>query len=154
MTVGVLTTSFPRYRGDYAGGFVEDAVRALATTGETVEVIAAGAQPGSALSDETRPDLGPRVRVIRVAPPTSPKGGSLFYGAGAPEILESGGPAAWVQALAYWAGLCEQVRARAARWDRIIAHWLVPSGLAARTVAPHLPLVTHAHSGDVALLER
>ena len=39
VTTGVLSTSFPRYQGDFAGCFVEDAVRALALAGETVEVM-------------------------------------------------------------------------------------------------------------------
>jgi len=32
MTVGVLTTSFPRHAGDFAGSFVADSVRALAAS--------------------------------------------------------------------------------------------------------------------------
>src|SRR5450432_3049719 len=174
MTTGVLTTSFPRHAGDYAGCFVEDAVRACAASGETVEVIAAADQAGSDLegdlllprggqsgasfpSGEDRPDLAPEIRVMRVRLPTLPPGTvtpSLFYGAGAPEALESGGAAAWIQATGFWAGLCERVRERSPAWHRIEAHWLVPSALAARAVAPHLPLTAHAHSGDVALLER
>src|SRR4029077_18892556 len=73
-----------------------------------------------------------------------------------PEALERAGASTWAQAFFFWAGLCERIRARARTgdWHRIVAHWLVPSALAARAAAPHLPLSAHAHSGDVALLER
>ncbi|HEX2660314.1 MAG TPA: glycosyltransferase [Polyangia bacterium] len=152
MTVGVVTTSFPRHPGDFAGGFVEDAVRALAATGETVEVIAAG--DASAASREARPDLGASVVVHRIAVAGADGPSPLFYGAGAPEALERGGGAVWTQALAFWAGLCAAVRARAPFWTRVEAHWLVPCALAARSAAPGLPWRAYAHSGDVALLER
>jgi glycosyltransferase involved in cell wall biosynthesis len=163
VTTGVLSTSFPRFPGDFAGCFVEDAVRASAAAGETLEVIAAGDREtrshrgGASMASDAsdgRADLLPAVRVTRVAMPMVVADRQLFFGAGAPETLERGGPLAWAQALFFWAALCERARARARHWDRIVAHWLVPCGLAARAVAPHLPLTAYAHSGDVALLER
>ncbi len=150
MTVGVVTTSFPRWPGDFAGCFVEDAVRAQLAAGATVEVIAAGAD--GPVGDDPTLDA----RVFRVAMPNAAAGVALFYDSGAPETLERGGAATWGQAFFFWAGLCHQIRARAraGAWRRIVAHWLVPSALAARTAAPHLSITAHAHSGDVALLER
>lgn len=155
MTVGVLTTSFPRHAGDFAGSFVEDAVRALAAAGESVEVISAG--DGRRVEEAEAKAacvVGPGVRVWRVDASRGHHGPALFYGAGAPEALEQGGPGVWLQAVGFWAGLCERLRERAPKWDRIVAHWLVPCGLAARACAPHLPLTGYAHSGDIALLER
>ena len=152
MTVGVLTTSFPRHAGDFAGSFAADNVRALAATGSAVEVIAADDGAGRA-DGVGRPDLGGDVRVWRV--PVRVGGGPrLFYGDGAPEALERGGAGVWAQAAAFWVGLCERLRDRAAGWSAVEAHWLVPCGLAARACSPRLPLTVHAHSGDVALLER
>jgi glycosyltransferase involved in cell wall biosynthesis len=151
MTVGVLTTSFPRHAGDFAGSFVEDAVRALVDGGEEVELIAAGGGKGPV---EVRDDLGPAVSLWRVDVLAGAGVPPLFYGAGAPEALEHGGAAVWLQAAAFWAGLCERLRARASRWDRLEAHWLLPCALAARAVVPAIPATFHAHSGDVALLER
>jgi glycosyltransferase involved in cell wall biosynthesis len=149
VTVGVVTTSFPRWPGDFAGCFVEDAVRAELAGGATVEVIAAGADV------PLRADLGPQARLFRVAVPAG-SGPALFYDGGAPEALEGGPATPWAQAFFFWAGLCQTIRARAAAgaWRRIVAHWLVPSALAARAAAPHLSLSAYAHSGDVALLER
>jgi len=153
--LGVLTTSFPRHRGDFAGCFVEDAVRVHAAAGDSVEVIAARPPPPGAAPPDLSPDLPSSVRVFGVHTPDCSGGPSpLFFGEGAPETLERRGMGAWVQAALFWGGLCEQIRARAHAWDRIVAHWLVPSALAARAVAPRLPLTAYAHSGDVALLER
>jgi hypothetical protein len=178
MNIGVVTTSFPRWPGDFAGCFVEDAVRALIAGGAHVEVIAAGMAPlpargasmaGVPLSvaggplpfdpqpDRPRPDAPPPdARVFRVHLPAVAAGRELFYQAGAPEILERGEAIGWAQALFFWAGLCRQIRerARAGRWNRIVAHWLVPCALAARATVPWIPLTAYAHSGDVALLER
>ena len=162
LRIGVLTTSFPRYAGDFAGGFVEDGVRACARAGNLVDVIAAGAAtrprgpdtPQKDARDNPTLELGPGVTVHRLRLPAVPEATALFFGSGAPETLESGGIGSWLQAGFFWAALCERVRQRARSWDRIVAHWLVPSALAARAVAPHLPLTAYAHSGDVALLER
>ena len=142
MVVAVLTTSYPRHPGDYAGSFVADRVRRLVAEGHEVEVLAAGEGDGDAT------DLADGVRVTRIA------GGGLFYGAGAPETLERGRASAWLDAVRFTTGLATAARVRAHGWARIEAHWLVPSALAAAAAAPGVPRVAFAHSGDVALLER
>jgi glycosyltransferase involved in cell wall biosynthesis len=146
------------------GVLTEDAARALAAAGDEVEVIAAGdGTPGGHDRDDLDLGLGPGVRVFRLptlgrARTEAAAESGLFYGPGAPETLERGrGGArvrAWIEAAAFYAGLCRWTRSRRDRWDRIVAHWLVPSALAACAAAPGWPLVAHAHSGDVALLER
>src|SRR5436305_1063451 len=50
------------------------------------------------------------------------------------------------------ARLTAAVATRARRWDAIVAHWLVPSAIAALPSAP--PLVAIAHGGDVFTLRR
>jgi glycosyltransferase involved in cell wall biosynthesis len=143
MKIGVVTTSFPRHPGDYAGCFVGDRVRRLLADGHTVDVIAAG-DGGVA-----REMAHQRLLVSRIA-----AGGGLFYGAGAPETLERGGGMAWLAAARFSAALVAAVRARARRLDLIESHWLVPSALAALAATPACPQRAFAHSGDVALLER
>lgn len=140
MRIGLLTTSFPRRPGDYAGSFVGDRAAQLVGQGHQVDVLAAGT-PG-------RGPITPGVTVTRL-----PAGASLFYGAGAPESLESGGPA-WLAAAAFTAALAATARLRAPGWDLLESHWLVPCALAASSAAPHHPRRAWAHSGDVALLER
>lgn len=134
--VGLVTTSYPRFDGDPAGCFVAEHVRYLEAQGHRVEVIAAGAvgREGD--------------RAIRIA------GGRLFYRGGGPEALEQGG-AVWVDAARFTARLTAEVALRARRWDAVVAHWLVPSAIAAiAAVPPRRPLLAIAHSGDVHTLRR
>jgi glycosyltransferase involved in cell wall biosynthesis len=135
--VGVVTTSYPRWAGDAAGGFVAEHVHALCAAGVHVEVIAAGPDAAGA-------PFGP-ARTIRVAAPAE-----LFYAGGAPDALEAG--ASLADAARFSARLAAAVAARAARWDAVIAHWLAPSAIAA--LPTRGPLLAIAHGGDVHLLLR
>ncbi len=128
--VGLVTTSYPRFDGDPAGGFVAEHARYLEAQGHTVEVIAAG-------------ERGDEARI---------PGGALFYSGGGPEALERGG--AWRDAALFTARMMSAVARRARRWDAIASHWLVPSALAAMLAAPRRPLLAIAHSGDVHTLRR
>jgi phosphatidylinositol alpha-1,6-mannosyltransferase len=147
LRIGVLTTSYPRAAGDFAGWFVAARVRTLLDAGHEVEVLAAGA--GAPLG-EARDG---RLTLVRL--PASFAGApDLFAGAGAPEALEAGGVAALWGAARFSTALAAEVAARAPRWSRVESHWLAPCALAALAGAPGLPHRATAHSGDVALLER
>jgi glycosyltransferase involved in cell wall biosynthesis len=144
--IGVLCTSYPRGPDDHAGSFVRTRVRALAATGQAVEVIAAGA--GSEGSEDN-------VRVFRV-----PAGGAaeIFYAGGAPEALENGAfgwrVRAWLESAHFTVRMMALAAQRAAGWRTVESHWLVPSALVACTAAPHLRHRAYAHGGDVFLLAR
>jgi glycosyltransferase involved in cell wall biosynthesis len=127
MRIGVVTTSYPRHAGDPAGSFVGAHVTALRALGHEVEVIAAG-------------DTADRVR------------SSLFYGGGAPDALERLGLRALPAAASFTARLTARVIQRAHAWDAIIAHWLVPSAIAA--LPARKPLLAIAHGGDIHTLRR
>jgi glycosyltransferase involved in cell wall biosynthesis len=148
VVIGVLTSSYPRFEGDPAGSFVADDVRSLLRQGHRIEVIAAG----DGATGATRTHDG-SLRVTRISTGAS-SAGSLFYGEGAPEALERGGLRTWIEALHFTSALAVAARMAAPRWDAVVSHWLVPCGLVAILVAPSLPHRGHAHSGDVALLER
>lgn len=135
LRIGVVTTSYPRFAGDAAGCFVDDHVQALRALGHRVEVIAAG--DGVTPSDH---------EVQRIASP-------LFYAGGAPDRLEQALGAALGDVAAFTARLAAAVAWRARRWDRIVAHWLVPAALVAAAVSQK-PLVAIAHGGDVHTLRR
>jgi len=146
--IGLLTTSFPRAPGDYAGSFVGDRVEQLLARGHAVDVLAAGDG-----SEPAAPPPAGALTVTRV--PSAPPGRApLFYGAGAPEMLERGGVATLLAAARFSAALAAAAAERVAGWDVVEAHWLVPSALVALSVAPRLPRRAYGHSGDVALLER
>jgi glycosyltransferase involved in cell wall biosynthesis len=143
MIIGLVTTSFPRQAGDYAGSFIGDRARCLLAQGHDVHVLAAGD------GHPTREIVHERLTVTRLG-----AGHALFYGAGAPEVLERGGGAAWFEAVRFSVALAAAVRAHAPRVDLLESHWLVPSTLAALAGAPGGRHRAYAHSGDVALLER
>jgi len=157
--IGVLTTSYPRWPGDYAGCFVEDRVRALLGDGHDVEVLAAAPAdreaPSWVATEQTVAAFDDRLRVFRL-PAAVPGTAPLFYDGGAPEALERRDLLTYYAAARFAAGLSLATGERAGRagWQAVEAHWLVPSALAAAASTPHLPIRAYAHSGDVALLER
>ena len=137
MTVGVVTTSYPRFRGDVAGNFVSEHVRWLRDNGHNVEVLAAG---------PTREHLAGVQRVNAQ--------GGLFYTGGAAEVLLPPQLGTWFHAGVFTARLLWQLRRLVSGWDRVISHWLVPSSVAVAAVAPRIPHTAIAHAGDVHLLCR
>jgi len=172
--IGLLTTSYPRYPGDPAGGFVAEHAAFLARIGHDVEVIAGGterARPDASTDPATRADTTPATRAdtaeaTRPDPPVEPgvvpgrvrvhrlaAGAALLDRSGAPEELARGGRA-WLSAARFSLAMAAAAATRARHWDAIVAHWLVPAGLAAIAAAPRLPLLAIAHSGDVHLLGR
>jgi glycosyltransferase involved in cell wall biosynthesis len=89
--------------------------------------------------------LGHSVEVIAAAADEP-----LFYRGGAPDALESGGR--WFAAAKFTAQLTRRVITRAHHWDLAIAHWLVPSAIAA--LPTRVPLLAIGHGGDVYTLAR
>ncbi|MBN2359825.1 MAG: glycosyltransferase [Deltaproteobacteria bacterium] len=134
----VLTTSYPRWGEDSAGSAVAASVRALRGGGIPVEVIAP--------EDPRR--LQPGIVPLRYAPLRRLQ--TLCYGDGILPNLRSR-PARVVLVPGLLAALWAAARRRRDR--PIIAHWLVPGGLAA-ALAGAGRVVAVAHGSDVALLER
>nr|HEX4315065.1 glycosyltransferase family 4 protein [Kofleriaceae bacterium] len=130
MRVGLIATSYPRFDGDPAGGFVAGHAAALRALGHDVDVLAAGDGDG-------------RVR-----------GGSLFYTGGAPDALEAGGARVLASAASFSARLYAAAALRVRRWDAIVAHWLAPSAVVAAALPTRAPLLAIAHGGDVFTLRR
>ncbi len=147
MRLAFVTSSYPRFAGDWAGVFVADEVRALASRGHAVEVIA----PRAAGRSPALPPA-PGLPVRRVGLGLAAR---IFYGAGAPENLAA---KPWLallvpQAVGRLAFHC-RTPVRAA--DAVFSHWLLPCGAIAAGLGcaggpPHIATV---HSGDLALLER
>jgi glycogen synthase len=156
MKLGVVATSYPRFAGDPAGSFVAGHVAALRALGHGVEVIAAGARdardapdaPGAPDARDAADAPGARdaADVLRLG------GARLFYRGGAPDALERAPLRAGAMAAIFTARMTAAVALRARRWDAIIAHWLVPSAIAALPAAR--PLTAIAHGGDVFTLRR
>jgi len=85
------------------------------------------------------------VEVLR-ADPRRP----LFADGGAPSRLRD--PRRWSEAGRFTARLVAAAARRARRWDAIVSHWLVPSGIAAAAVASGRPHLAIAHGSDARLL--
>jgi len=104
------------------------------TLGHDVEVIAAG-DPGSSSAE-----------------PVTWIASSLFHHGGAPDRLERHPVRSLAAAALVSARMTLAITRRAARWDSIIAHWLVPSAIAA--LPARVPLLAIAHGGDIHTLRR
>ncbi|MCG8420973.1 MAG: glycosyltransferase family 4 protein [Proteobacteria bacterium] len=142
MRIGVITTSYPRWRHDPAGNFVAGHVAWLRHCGHQVEVICAG--DSTPEHERWQPDVG-------LFPVPSPPG--LFYAGGAPDALASR-RRLFVRAARFTASLARAVARRAVTWDMVYAHWLVPCAVAAAMAPTSAPIVAIAHSGDVHLARR
>ena len=123
MIVGVVTTSFPRFEGDPAGGFVEGLSRWVGRHHD-IEVVCA------------RED---RRLFYRGGAPEA-----LFHGP-----WHGRG---WLGAAAFSSRLAVEVALRARRWDRIMSHWMVPCGVVAAVAARRLPHLCIAHGSDARML--
>ena len=136
--VVVLTTSYPREEGDYAGHFVQAEARAMQRRGARVQVVAAGGK----LSDPVVIDRG--VKVWRCG------GGDAFAAPGiAAQLRHQPWRAGALPAFAR--GARAHLRA-IGPCDEVHAHWLVPCGW---PLAPYARATTRyaiAHGGDVRLL--
>jgi glycosyltransferase involved in cell wall biosynthesis len=149
MLFGIVTTSYPRFPGDAAGGFVQGLGRYLEEQGHELRVVCAG-ETTDEHAAETR-DEATQENVVRLPSP-------LFYQGGAPDVLASGF-AHDVLRTACLAGTFSMAMFRAigralSGCDGLISHWLVPSSMMATLALPKLPHVAVAHSSDIHLLRR
>jgi glycosyltransferase involved in cell wall biosynthesis len=140
MRVAVITTSYPVSADDPSGHFVQTEARLLAQDAEVI-VIAAGGRstPGLPAMD----DRG--VTIWRL------DGGDAFGWPGvAARLRERPGRAL---AAARWLQRARSLLRKLSPFDRIVAHWAVPSAFpVARSLGTPLEVVSHG--GDVRLLTR
>jgi glycosyltransferase involved in cell wall biosynthesis len=150
--IGVVTTSFPRWRGDPAGAFVFGLAAALVRRGHEVEVIAPEPREPAAWGRAEPWLRGVRVDAVPYARPRRLE--ALFFGAGVPDNLARNPALAALGPLAV-AALWSAVRRRAPAWDAVVSEWLIPSALAVGMLGARRPRhLAIAHSGDVHLLGR
>lgn len=142
MRIGILSTCYPRHRTDFAGRFVADLAHQLRAGGDRLEIIAPA------------PAADPLVTVLPIGNPAS----QLFFGGGAPDNLLSGPPLRRLRAAGEIVPFCGSLAAhcwsRAATWDAVISHWLIPCGVIAARCTRGRPHLAIAHSSDVHLLQR
>ena len=150
--IGVVTTSFPRWRGDPAGAFVFGLAAALVRRGHEVEVVVPEPRERAAWGRAEPWLRGVRVDAVPYARPRRLE--ALFFGAGVPDNLARN-PALFALAPLAVAALWSAVRRRSPSWDAVVSEWLIPSSLAVGLLGAERPKhLAIAHSGDVHLLGR
>jgi glycosyltransferase involved in cell wall biosynthesis len=152
MRVLMLTSSYPKARGDGTAPFIERIVLQVARRGHAVDVVL-----------PRHPDLVTEGRAgdlpVRFHPHAcGPAGWSVWGYASSMRADRRLRPAAWVVApLALFSALAtlRRLTARTA-YDLVHVHWLLPNGpVAARAAAAAgLPLVVSLHGSDVFVAER
>ncbi len=156
MKLGVLTTSYPRFAGDPAGSFVAGHVEALRALGHDVEVIAGTARKTTTTSRTLAQRARHAVTGLEATVDGARIASGLLYRGGAPDLLEQAPLAAALSSALsgamFTARMTAAVAARSHNWDAIIAHWLLPSAIAA--LPSRLPLLAIAHGGDLHTLRR
>ena len=85
--LGVITTSFPRYPGDFAGSFVYHMAEAFAHIGYAIDVVTPAAPPNAAVPSPFTAVSAPWLAVHPVRYMFPPSLQRLCYGSGTPENL-------------------------------------------------------------------
>lgn len=122
MRVLVLTTSFPRYFGDYAGSFILDLCRGLSGRGFKLSAVAPSDK------NAKRAEIMEGVNVFRFTYFFSPRFQKLTYGDGMPDNLKKSF-LAWLQIPAFLFVFIWRSLRLSSESDIIWSHWLIPSGL-------------------------
>lgn len=152
--IGFVTTSFPRFAGDFAGNFVFHMAEAFATLGYTIDVVVPCPPPSQPTTWHQR-HRWPHWLTIHPVTYMYPKHyQQLFFTHGAPENLMRN-PLQYAFTLPATVALWQKIEILCPNWCGVISHWLLPSALIAPRIPnfkiPHLAV---AHSGDVHLLKR
>lgn len=134
--IGVVTTSYPRWEGDFAGSFVFDYVQALRRTGARVEVVAP-----SSCGEPADPSWLSAQSVTTVQAGPSPF--TPFYGAGVPDNL-SRNPFGALGLARFAHALRRTLRDRV--WSAQVNHWPYPFGFVKAPCATQLGVF---HSADL-----
>ncbi len=147
--VGLITTSYPRFRGDHAGTFVQDRALQLCKQGHRVTVLAPEPRFPTPTYD-AYDSKGVRVLWVPYLRPQSLQ--TTFYRAGVPDNLKH--PRAWPGALtAPWA-MHRAIGKHLQECDTLESHWALPCGWLATFHTRGRPHRTVFHGSDLWLLER
>ena len=146
MRVLVLTSSFPRFRGDSAGIFVYHLGTELEKLGVDLEVLAPH-HPGSA-----RQEVWGRIRISRFPYFYPLKLQRLCYGAGILKNMKESPMALMQLPFFILAELSYAFRiAQKRKFDLVHAHWSIPQGFTGLFLRKFcgIPCVTSLHGSDV-----
>ena len=144
ISIILLSSGFPRYRGDSASIFIKHLAVALAKTNIDVHVIAPG--PGEVTGNSVK---NPRISRFRYFIPGLDR---LAYGSGILPNLRRN-PLLWLEVPFFMLSMFLKTLtiARRIHPDVIHAHWVLPQGAVALIVGfiLNIPVVTTVHGTDV-----
>jgi glycosyltransferase involved in cell wall biosynthesis len=146
--VVMVTTSYPRFRGDSVGTFMEPIAQSVAARGHEVHIVA----PWHPLVARAKEEHGVRFHFYRYAPLRSL---NVFGYAAAMRADVSLRSAAYIAAPFALAAGWRTARKIARRHRATImhGHWVIPGGVTAALAAPRVPLVVSLHGSDVYVAE-
>jgi glycosyltransferase involved in cell wall biosynthesis len=146
--VVMVTTSYPRFRGDSVGTFMEPIAQSVAARGHEVHIVA----PWHPLVARAKEEHGVRFHFYRYAPLRSL---NVFGYAAAMRADVSLRGAAYVAAPFALAAGWRTARKIAQRHRATImhGHWVIPGGITAALAAPRVPLVVSLHGSDLYVAE-
>ncbi|HEY3885541.1 MAG TPA: glycosyltransferase, partial [Vicinamibacterales bacterium] len=147
--VVMVTTSYPRFPGDFVGTFMEPIAKGVAALGHEVHLVA----PWHPRITRGRAEDGVHFHFFHYAPVQALNVFGYAAGLRADERVRA---AAWAAApLAMSAGWFKAMRvAQKRRATMMHAHWVIPGGVIAAAARPRLPLVVSLHGSDVFVAER
>jgi glycosyltransferase involved in cell wall biosynthesis len=147
--VVMIATSYPRFRGDGVGSFMEPIAKSVAARGHDVHLVA----PWHPLIERAKAEDGVSFHFFRYAPTASL---SVFGYASGMKADTSLRPSAWaVTPLAVAAGAWKAHRVAVKRRATVVhAHWVIPGGVIGALGRGSRPLVVSLHGSDVFVAER
>jgi glycosyltransferase involved in cell wall biosynthesis len=149
LVVVMVTSSYPRFRGDSVGTFMEPIATSVAARGHEVHVVA----PWHPAIDRPRVDRGVHFHFYKYAPLRSLNVFGYAESMHADVRVRGAAYAAVPFALAAGWWTARRV-ARQFNASLIHGHWVVPGGVTAAMAAPGLPLVISLHGSDLFVAER
>ena len=145
----MITTSYPRFRGDGVGSFIEPIAKGIAARGHDVHLVA----PWHPRMTRSGVEDGVRFHFFRYAPTDALAVFGYATGLRADTALK---PAAWAVApMAVLAGWRMARRVASEIQATVIhAHWVIPGGVLGALARGRRPLVVSAHGSDIFVAER
>jgi glycosyltransferase involved in cell wall biosynthesis len=148
-TIVMVASSYPRFRGDSVGSFMEPIAQGIAARGHEVHLVA----PWHPKWDRPNVDQGVHFHLFRYAPVAGLN--TFGYAEGMRADVRLRRSAIAVAPLAVMAGWFKALRvAQKKRATILHAHWVIPGGVIAAAAAGSVPLVISLHGSDVFVAER
>ena len=145
----MIASSYPRFRGDSVGSFMEPIAQGIAARGHDVHLVA----PWHPKWNRPKLDGGVHFHLFRYSP--VPSLNTFGYAEGMRADVRLRASAIAVAPAAMLAGWFKALRvAQKKRATIIHAHWVIPGGVIGAAAAGRIPLVISLHGSDVFVAER